>query len=220
MVCPLCGRKSEVGMFCQECYLKKNLKIDLPSVIEVFLCPKCLAYKVGSKWVKNLDEEDAVKRSVQEVLSTNMKGVEKSGLIKTALEKRETEYFVTANAVFSDATVEKKSIVRVKKCSCPDCNMISGGYYEAVIQFRGDVSKKTIEEVIDKVGKHKDKLAFVKEVKKVHGGFDIYLGSKKSAEKIVSGFRGKSEIKRSFEQYSFDSHSGKAKSRFYYLIRV
>ena len=220
MVCPLCGKTSEVGMFCQDCYLKKHLKIDLPNIIEVSYCRKCDSYMLEGRWVRGLAEEEAVKRAVEAAIKTNMRGMEKSGLIKVEIEKRETEYMVTARADLEGANVEKRAIVRITKVTCPDCSRMSGGYYEAVIQLRGGVGKKHVDDVVEKISKHRDKFAFVTEIRKVPGGFDLYLGSKKSAEKIVSEFRGKAEIKKSFEPYTYDRQTSKVKSRFCYLIRL
>ena len=65
-----------------------------------------------------------------------------------------------------------------------------------------------------------DPLAFITEIKKVPGGWDISLGSKKIAEKIVKGFHKDAEIKKSYRQAGFDHQHSKAKHRFYYLIRI
>lgn len=220
MVCPLCGKKSEIGMFCQECYLRKNLKIELPTVIGLSYCNRCDSYLLDGRWVKGLDEGTAVRRAVEASLKTNMKGVERSGLIKIYIEARQKEYVATARAAFEGTSVEKSTIVRLRKIACSDCSRMAGGYYEAVIQLRGGISKKQVDDIVNRVGKHKDKFAFVTDIRKVPGGYDLYLGSKKSAEKIVGEFKGKAEIKKSFEPYTYDRQTSKAKSRFCYLIRL
>lgn len=220
MVCPICGGKSEVGVFCSECYLKRNLKIELPGLIEVPHCKGCGAYLMGSKWLKGLSEEDAVIKSVENSLKTNIKGLDKAGALEIEASKTDKEYVAVTSILLGESETKKRAIVRIKRTACPDCSRIAGGYYEAVLQLRGGVSKKTVEDIVGSVEKHKDKFSFVSDVKKVQGGFDIYLGSKKSAEKIVKGFRGKAEMKKSFEQVSRDRQTSKTKKRFYYLIRL
>lgn len=220
MVCPLCGKKSEVGMFCSDCYLKKNLKMELPSLIEVPYCKRCMSYLMGGKWSKVSDEDDIAAKAAERLLKTNMPGFEKSDLIKINAEKEMKEYKVTATVIAGDSEIKARSIVRLKKVTCPDCSRMAGGYYEAVLQLRGDIEKKTLEKIVGDLKKHKDTHAFISGIKEVMGGYDVYVGSKKSAEKIVSSFRGKAEVKKSFQQLSFDKQSSKGKHRFYYLIRL
>ena len=216
----MCGRESEVGLFCSECYLKKNLKIELPSLIELQYCRSCQSYLLGGKWVKDLQEEEAVLRATDSAMKTNVKRLDKAGVLQIRVEEATKEYHVTVAFVLGDSEVKKKTIVRIKKVTCPDCSRMVGGYFEAVLQMRGGVSKDIVENIVSQVEKHKDRLSFVGEVKRVQGGYDVYLGSKKSAEKIVKGFRGQAKIKKSFKQVGLDRQSGKSKNRFYYLIRL
>jgi len=220
MVCPLCGRKSEVGLFCSACYLKKNLKIEVPNVIEISHCKACDTYLLQGRWVKGLSEEDAIERAMSLAIKSNINKLDKTGVLKIELSGGDKERTATIKIIYGESEIEKKTIVRVKDTSCPNCSRMAGGYYEAVLQMRGGVGKSTVDKIINKVEQHKDKLSFVSEIRKVPGGYDIYLGSKKSAEKIVKEFRGKGEIKKSFEQVSIDRQTSKKKYRFYYLIRL
>ena len=219
MICPLCGKKSEVGMFCTECYLKKNLEITMPSKIELEYCNRCDSYLLGGKWVK-IEEEDAVLNAAQNALDTNIKGLEKTGTIKFETEKKPDGHYVNVEIIFGDSKKEKESKVIVRRNVCPECSRMAGGYFEAVLQFRGAIGKKAIDDIVQSIEKFKDRYSFVSGVKKVAGGYDIYVGSKKSAEKIVKQFRGKAEIKKSFKQAGYDHQGGKPRSRFYYLIRL
>lgn len=220
MVCPICGRKSEVGVFCSECYLKKNLKLELPGVVELQHCPRCGAYLLKGRWVRELDDETAVKNAVENEIKTNIKGLKRAGVIGVEIEKAGKGYEATVTAAVGGAEMRRQTKVRMKNVACPECSRIAGGYFEAVLQLRGGVGKKTVDRIVREIEGHKDKYAFVSEVRKVRGGYDVYLGSKKSAEKIVRGFRGEAEIKKSFKQAGMDKQTGKTRSRFYYLIRI
>ena len=220
MVCPLCGRKSEVGLFCSECYLKKNLKVELPGVIELTRCKGCNAFLLGGRWVKSMTEEDAIMRATQAALKTNVKRLEKTGAISIEAEKAQKGYDATVTIGLGESEIKKRARVDIKTVACPDCSRKAGGYFEAVLQLRGAVGKRTVEQIIENVRKHKDRFSFVADVKRVRGGYDIYLGSKKSAEKIVREYRGKAETKKSFEQVGLDRQSGKSRNRFFYLIRL
>jgi len=220
MVCPLCGKKSEVGMFCSECYLKKNLKLELPGRIELQVCPKCRTYFLNNKWVEGLSESDAVVKITENMLESNINGIEKTGSLKIETVAMDKKYNVTVTFTLSDSEIVKKSEVLIRNSPCPDCSRVAGGYFEAVLQLRGGINKKRVEEIAHEIEGHKDRHSFVSEVKKVQGGYDLYLGSKKSAEKIVKQFRGKAEIKKSHRQAGIDRQSSKNKYRFYYLIRL
>jgi nonsense-mediated mRNA decay protein 3 len=220
MVCPLCGKKSEVGMFCTECYLKKNLEVELPGKIELQYCSRCDAYLLGGKWIRDIEEEDAILKAVQNALKTNIKRLEKTGAITFDLDRRADGYIARVEIVLGKGKKVKESKVTIRKTVCPECSRRAGGYFEAVLQFRGAVGKKKIEEVANSIEKHKDKFSFVSGIKRVTGGYDIYVGSKKSAEKIVKQFRGEADIKKSFKHAGYDHQKGKPRSRFYYLIRL
>jgi nonsense-mediated mRNA decay protein 3 len=220
MVCPLCGGKSEVGLFCSECYLKKNLKIELPSVIQIEKCRGCGIYNISGKQIRLDSEEKAMLMAGDRALKTNINRLDKAGVLKTGIEQSGGDNIFRAKVILSDREVEKTAIIRINSVSCPDCSRMAGGYYEAVLQLRGGFSKKMMEKIITEVEGHKDRYSFVSQIKKVPNGYDIYLGSKRSAEKIVKQYRGKAEIKKSFEQVGMDKQTSKAKNRFYYLIRL
>jgi nonsense-mediated mRNA decay protein 3 len=220
MVCPLCGKKSEVGMFCSECYLKKNLKLELPGRIKLEVCPKCRTYFLDNKWVEGISEYDAVVKITENKLESNIKGIDKSGSLKIEADEQDKKYNVTVRFALSDSEIVKKTEVLIRNSPCSDCSRMAGGYFEAVLQMRGGISKKKVEEIADEIEKHKDSHSFVSDVKRVQGGYDLYLGSKKSAEKIVRKYRGVAEIKKSHRQAGIDKQSSKSKYRFYYLIRL
>jgi nonsense-mediated mRNA decay protein 3 len=220
MVCPLCGRKSEVGLFCAECYLKKNLKLELAEKLELSHCPKCDAYLLSGKWVKDIPAEKAVTQTVKKAIESNISKLDKAGVMTIDVSELGKGYEATVKLVLGETEIIKKTFVRIINNTCPDCSRVAGGYFEAVLQLRGSVGKSTVDKIVGDVENHKDRLAFVSEIKKVQGGYDIYLGSKKSAEKIVKNFRGDAEIKKSFTQAGFDHQHGKAKNRFYYLVRL
>ncbi len=219
MVCPLCRGKSEVGVFCSNCYLKRNLEVEVPSVIGITQCSKCGDYLLGGRWVKGLTEEDVLARAAEGAIKTNMKKLDKAGILKFDIVPRQSEFDLIVTITLGDSEVKKRSIMRIKKVACPDCSRIAGGYYEAVLQLRGNASQKDVDDIIKKVESHRDKFAFISKVAKMHGGFDIYVGSKKSAEKIVKEYRGKAETDKSSKLVGMDFHKGKQKFRFNYLIR-
>jgi nonsense-mediated mRNA decay protein 3 len=220
MVCPLCGRKSEVGMFCGECYLKKNLTIELPEKLELSHCRDCNAFLLSGKWLRDISTEDAILAFVKKSLKSNINKLDKAGVLKFEVKEARGAYEATVSVVIGDSEVRKTAFVVIRNNACPDCSRMAGGYFEAVLQMRGGVGKSTIEKITKEIEGYKDRLSFVGEVKRVQGGYDIYVGSKKAAEKVVRGFGDAVEVKKSFKQAGFDRQAGKAQNRFYYLVRL
>jgi NMD protein affecting ribosome stability and mRNA decay len=175
---------------------------------------------MGGKFVKFDRDEDAVLNAGKNGLKTNISRLEKAGVLKYEVDEKRGEYIFKAIVVLGETEIARTAIVRLKNISCPECSRRAGGYFEAVLQLRGGFGKKNLESIVDDVEKHKDKFSFVSEIRKVPGGYDIYLGSKSSAEKIVKQYRDKAEIKRSNQLVGLDKQSGKKKYRFFYLIRL
>lgn len=220
MVCPICGNKSEVGLFCTPCYIQKNLTVEIADKIELNRCPSCGSYLLKGKWLSEVGGEEAVRRAILSAIKTNIKGIEKAATTKIELLKKEKEYEATITIAAEGVELEKNTIVKIRNNTCPECSRIAGGYYEAVLQLRGYIVSEDVKKIAREIESHKDKNSFVAEIRKVPGGYDMYLGSKKSAEKIAKSFKGKAEVKKSFKQVSFDRQVGKSKNRFFYLISV
>ncbi len=90
--------------------------------------------------------------------------------------------------------------MEVVKKQCPECSLKAAGYYEAVIQLRGDKVREMLRflrKYIESCGGPK---AFIARVEEVRGGFDVYVGSRKIAEKAVRRLRQtyNAEVKRSY----------------------
>jgi NMD protein affecting ribosome stability and mRNA decay len=219
VVCPICRGKSEVGVFCSDCYLKRNLKIEVPSVIEVPYCKRCGSAQLKGRWVKGLTEDEVLMRTAEDSVKSNIKRLEKAGILKLDIEKSEMGHILKVSIVLGDAVVTKTAIMRLKSTTCQQCCHQSGGYCEAIIQLRGNVKQEHIDKILEAVSGHKDTFAFVGQVKKIREGYDIHLGSKKSAEKAVKLFAGRAEAKKSFTLTGYDRHAGKTKCRFSYLLR-
>jgi len=219
MVCPICRGKSEVGVFCGDCYLKQNLKVEVPSVIEVQWCKRCSSFLLGGRWVRGINEEEAMLRVAEDSIKTNMKRLERSGVIRLEVEKNEIEYRLTVVITIGNEEKRKHGIIRLRNIVCPHCSRAAGGYFEAILQLRGNVDEKELEKIASMIEGHKDRYSFIGDIKRMHGGYDLYIGSKKSAEKIVKEFRGKAETKKSRQLVGYDERAGKPQYRFAYLLR-
>ncbi|MDI6721087.1 MAG: NMD3-related protein, partial [Candidatus Aenigmarchaeota archaeon] len=77
---------------------------------------------------------------------------------------------------------------------CADCIKISGNYYEAVIQARGEKSEK-IMEIIRRLAPNR----IITSVSRMPTGYDIKFTDKKKAAEIAQNLRQRFGVKRSYK---------------------
>ena len=204
LFCPRCGKETQQEGLCQACFLEKYVVFEVPQVIEVVVCAKCPAYKVGELWVstklKAFEElaKKAASKNIRLLLKINKDVREPAISIASEfinpniLKARVTvEGSIEGRAVRTEAEVE----ARIRKETCDVCSRIAGGYYEAVVQIRArgrlpaikEVQRclKLADDVIAKAERSGDRLAFVSDVVELPEGTDIYVGSTASARQMA-----------------------------------
>jgi|GEM_PF-1322703 len=225
MVCPVCGKESEVDVFCRKCFLERNLKVAVPKSLNLFQCKRCKGYYVKETELYTGDLEEFVLQLFEQSMKANFAQVERE--MGEPLDRRieveeisHNHFRIRLVIESGDFKLVKESIIKVKPSRCKDCNRATSGYYEAVLQLRGDFDKKAmvakIRKLVNAMGGSK---SFVSKVDKAKGGVDIYLGSKKAAEKIVNEYQKKAEIKRSKSIVGMNRKTQSIAYRFYYSIR-
>lgn len=177
--CPICNASSAdvrfYGEFCEKCSSEK-LNEKLPTEIEVYRCRLCgkLRTKEGEL------EED--KRSLLLVIQQQLIKF-KVHLISYSEGKALIDV-VDLRGPQALAT-EKEVTLKYKKMTCESCYKRQGGYYEAVLQLRGDDERilRFMERFIRYVESHGQ---FIAEMKKVDKGYDVYMSSKALASAYIS----------------------------------
>jgi nonsense-mediated mRNA decay protein 3 len=84
--------------------------------------------------------------------------------------------------------------VRLRFETCDVCSRLAGGYYEAIIQLRGDsrlleegeIAQYTekIQNLLEQIRERGNRLAFIAKTVRLKEGVDFYLGSNKAARQI------------------------------------
>jgi nonsense-mediated mRNA decay protein 3 len=191
----LCGKKTDklIEGYCTDCYKKEKESLKIPEKFSFTVCSKCKRFKINNKWkwkeIMNLVREKADLKSD----------------VRLSLEKyNNTNYIFVA-----DSGKGRKYEIRVhlNRIMCPDCTRRHGGYYEAILQVRGDeelIDEKVIDFIENKFLEleKSDKRAFFR-VKETKGGLDFYIGSKAAANKVskLLKMRFGADIKKSFKLY-------------------
>jgi nonsense-mediated mRNA decay protein 3 len=183
--------------------------VKLPRKLEVKLCKNCLRYLRKGHWTFVSDRpekvlEDAAFNAIEDSLI-----IEELKNAKVNIAIDETKQSSRAvSTIYCSIEIEgnisginyqtlKKTEVRAKFDLCQDCSRQIGGYYESILQIRGEdllskEEKERIRNTVDKVIASlsgKDRKAFISTIKHLKEGVDFYVGSTQVARKIANALR-------------------------------
>ena len=237
MFCPECGA-TDVEMIdgiCKNCFLKKFQLMEIPENITVTICKHCNAKLEEGKWKDEyIPEEEIIYRALERNITiSDLAENEEIELEIDQMRGTIAECYVEAVAtVLGEEVVETHTPdVKINYSVCPDCSKRNAGYYEAVIQLRADdrelkeeeiaIAEEIINRTLDKQFK-KDKLAYIPQVAKLKEGNDYYIGSLKSAKKVVEHLKEEfgGTTKESPRLISEDKSTGKGLYRIWIALRL
>ena len=223
MMCIKCGKPAESDAnFCQKC-LSDQYDLFRAESAKVRSCKTCGLYEIdkNKQWEKFKNDEEAA-------LYIARKNIKSAGEIKETdfkVHNKGNTYFVEITCtglIFvpgSKACVKKKETreisVNFKRLNCDICAKLSGNYYEALIQLRGDNA--------DALLKNLKKLTEPKDIVKINSnrsGHDVSIMFKKKATRIFNVIRKNKIVKEVKKSYKLKGEKkGKKLYRNYYSIR-
>lgn len=196
-VCPKCGRTEKevpfIGFFCRDCYLEEHPVVRIPERLELSYCVMCERIYTG-RWTEFSLE--AVRDWLTKRFRVDMDNAHISFSFPEVDEDRIAfNYIVRGKIEGVDVEVPGSGEIRLKKTLCPRCARESGGYYEAIIQVRGSNIYEHAEEIANMVVHGKGEYNFVAKVIERREGVDLYVGSRKIADKVAKRIEKKYGIK-------------------------
>ncbi|MFA5050078.1 MAG: NMD3-related protein [Candidatus Micrarchaeia archaeon] len=203
-VCPKCGIKSSesnfIGPFCEKCY---ELKVVKPKFLKIRTCKRCLKYWDGKEWsVYN-------QRKIEENIASKFKG-----------NFERVDYYLESGTAVIYFKVEGKIYMahrtffpETEEVICSECSKKSGGYFEAILQLRGD--KIRVGSASKKLSKELSRKTFVGKVEEKKEGIDLYVGSTKKVFEVLKYFNYSYKISRKL----FTQKQGKRLYRTTFVIR-
>lgn len=154
---------------------------EFPEKIEFVQCPKCDLVKMRNKWVVP-DFEKMIKDSAK--LHGEVDAWE--------ITPYDGDYEVEVRGWLNGRRTVEKHVVKLKaiKNVCPVCGRVLSGYYEAIIQVRGNYNGLILEWLENEARRigWTDKMAFFRH-EMVKGGVDYFFGSKAAAKKVAEGLK-------------------------------
>jgi NMD protein affecting ribosome stability and mRNA decay len=172
--CPTCDRSSKdtrfVGEFCEVCVIKKLAK-KLPNKARVTYCKRCERLKTSLGYV---DFDD---KALANVITRDVCGKDCTAKVKSLYGDVATVSF-TFHVGEDEVQIDKKLEVEKNHLICQDCYRKSSGYYEALVQIRGNSNR--VESMITKIRKFVTaNAAFITKIEELDGGVDLYVSDKK-----------------------------------------
>lgn len=228
--CYKCGALEEekgplIKGLCQECFAAEHPLIMVSEEMELEICGRCGAYFLNSRWHDLKEEkepillkpaEEAVRSRVRVAQMTpaglkhiNLDDADKVDVelksepippnVRVEIEARGKVHKFQKTPQTTRKTIE----VKIKTTTCDACARKSAGYYEAMLQVRGEetLSKEILADVfrtlegkaLEEQSKNRDE--FVSKIEKKHGGLDLYTSSASLARSLAEVLKTKYSAK-------------------------
>jgi len=199
-MCPLCGRPSPRGEVCGPCRVGKTQWLECPPRVQVVVCPTCGARREAGVWSEMPDEwDDTVQNLVRRALVIHP-ALQDTTVDLAVREKSANRSLVecTVRGRLFSVPVEGSCTVEVeqKKEQCDRCSLISGSYYEGIVQVRGtgrrpapreiEESRRITDATLESMAAAGERLAFVSKWDEHRDGLDITVGSQRLGKEIAS----------------------------------
>jgi len=203
LVCPKCGRTEDdvefIEAFCKDDY---PVRLKLPDRIELEQCTRCGRVRLQGEWIPHNA------KVISKFILSKCRGDYDSATYD--MEKQAAVFVMSG----SGASIERPIPLDFKKTICQQCSRMSGGYYQGIIQLRGDPLR-----VLGKgemLIKRLEKRTFISKTEEKDGGLDIYAGDSKAVVAVVTALGLKTFITKKL----VGRDQGKRLYRTTFLIRL
>ena len=239
--CYLCGEESVVEGLCEKCYNKEHPLIQVRTPLSITSCKKCGAVKIPGGW-KTLstsirDYDDQIRSQIDITLTREIRrhvdDVEISFREETRLDRVHHIIVTAMGSTHPTLAAHEEHYpveIRMNFGTCDTCGMMSGGYYEAILQVRADerplseAEENDISALVEKltIAEYgKDVKAFITGSDSDKYGIDFWVGSEHLARKIADEIQAKylSERKENYK-LTGQEKGGRDKFRVTLLLRL
>jgi nonsense-mediated mRNA decay protein 3 len=226
--CPKCGKKADslVKNICVDCFLKNNSLFEVGKV-SIKICKFCgKLFLSGKEFI--FDEE----LIAQEIASKTkiIPQLQDPKIFVELIKKSDVDFeaLVKVKGFINDFLVERQKSInfQLKEITCDSCMKLNSDYREAILQIRSD-NKRDVKAMFNLVNdllkkeSFKDSLSGTSKIIELKNGYDFWIGSKKSAAKIVKYLGDIYKVKPKVSKKLIGQEkSGKRKYRFTFCIRL
>jgi len=233
MFCVECGKEGPIHKngVCEQCYIQSTQFTKGPNIIDIFVCPKCSAYKYKNIWYQEAFQE-ALQRHLRNHFKISQE-LSKTTITPTCTESKKIMLCtITVSGYIGNTQVSEHHDIqlRLKHTVCDVCSKKYGGYYEAILQIRSEKRKlsehqtqaihSSVEYFVVAQQKKGNRAFFITDIAEEHGGLDFYLSEKGTAYSLVKKLQEEhgGEIKKSSKNIGMKD--SKQVYRMTYLLRL
>ena len=190
--CAKCGKATEavINGVCSDCYLKNHTLFEVKD-FEIEKCVKCGKAKVKGKWGSLSDDMLVTELTSKIKLG---RGIDQAKIFVELIPITAEDYSskITVEGFINDVLIKETKPFEffLTKVSCDSCMKLVSNYREAIIQLRAS-SKEEVDAMVE-VTKQlfvmestKDSLAAIVKILQGKPGVDLWIGSKKGANRVV-----------------------------------
>lgn len=218
--CYRCGAIEEdstplVQGLCQRCFAEENRLLRAPAELEVTICGRCGAYMLGKRWNQAAEGDAVVNAAQATALSAiRLAHLTSAGMrllrpgeapeVELSIEPKPKECVIEVRArgkvhelQVSPQVDEARIKFELKRITCDVCGLKSAHHYEAILQVRGELTRKkrsevrsALERLADEEGKRERK-AFISNIEERKEGLDFYVNPASLARQMAALLRSK-----------------------------
>jgi nonsense-mediated mRNA decay protein 3 len=213
--CYRCGALEEdsgplIDGLCQRCFSKENRLLRAPVELEVTVCGRCGAHKLGKQWHQAAEGDVLLNAARATVLSAiRLARLTPAGMkllspaeapdVELSIEPKPKEGLIEVRArgkvheLQVEPQIDEAHVkFELKRTTCDVCRLKSAHHYEAILQVRGElVGKKrsgvrsALERLADEEGKRERK-AFISSIEERKEGIDFYVNPVALARRMAA----------------------------------
>lgn len=213
---------------CPRCLSQRLRVLEVPSRIVVTACRVCGAVRSGGRWSR--DRAALIREISRQVkLNPTIDGKTPRSISSShfSLEvipdlRRGIVTLIARHSAGAPVFEERKTVeLRVVEQTCPDCSLLHGGHYEAIIQLRGERDvRRVLDRVLAQAESERTSRDFVVKVDRVKNGWDLYTSSLRLARKLATFLRRNGLSIKQSRKLVGQTKDGRRRYRFTFSARV
>lgn len=220
-----------VESLCLKCYLEVKELVQLPKSYSITRCPKCGNVRVSGKWIESSGSlEDDIS-----FLLRNFLAVKPASEVFTGYEVNPIDFIygkgilkavISVKAEYMGKVLRKNYIIDIiiKNKLCPRCFALSGGGFEALVQFRS--SRKPDKDFINFIFKTLKDIPYditssITEIENLKEGINVKLMNHTAARKLATFYQKRycAKVIESRKKVGID-RSGRSKFKLTFSVRI
>lgn len=201
--CPKCGKETDElygneKELCADCYTENYDLLDVPDVVELYVCSTCGRMRKSGDWIEEYTLEEQMAALFEKFAEEDVE-------MELQYWEEDDKMFVRVHAEKGEMSDYYDTELQIKKDQCQTCSQFHGGFFKVKMQLRGeDVDlSKVADKVADKAAEvtNEGRKHFLANIEKEGDGFDFYFSTEKIAGEVLNMLKATydPEVKRSYE---------------------